>query len=143
MEDDQRVDDSGDRDGDVEASRGGCRWEDVLVGFYYVKPNYPGRSSHVSIYSPTFHTHTYMSFPTCSSLDHTRCGIRVERVMLIEKGKICNAGFVVPPAHRQYGYGMTLGKSYLHYAPALGYKASVFNLVYATNTGSLRCVRPS
>lgn len=31
-----------------------------------------------------------------------------------------------------------LGKSYLHYAPSLGYKASVFNLVYANNTGSLR-----
>ncbi|KAH9956497.1 hypothetical protein BC827DRAFT_1139398 [Russula dissimulans] len=89
--------DGRDRGGDVEASRGGRSWEDVLVGFYYVKPNYPGRSSH-----------------------------------------ICNAGFVVPPAHRQYGYGMTLGKSYLHYAPALGYRASVFNLVYATNTGSLR-----
>jgi len=91
------VDDGGNRGGDVEASRGGRSWEDVLVGFYYVKPNYPGRSSH-----------------------------------------ICNAGFVVPPAHRQHGYGMTLGNSYLHYAPALGYKASVFNLVYATNTGSLR-----
>lgn len=33
-----------------------------------------------------------------------------------------------------------MGKSYLHYGPALGYKASVFNLVYANNTGSLRCV---
>jgi len=71
--------------------------EDALVGFYYVKPNYPGRSSH-----------------------------------------ICNAGFIVPPAHREFGYGTILGKSYLHYGPALGYKASVFNLVYANNTGSLR-----
>lgn len=25
-------------------------WEDALVGFYYVKPNYPGRSSHVSFF---------------------------------------------------------------------------------------------
>ena len=32
----------------LEASRAGRRWEDALVGFYYVKPNYPGRSSHVS-----------------------------------------------------------------------------------------------
>ncbi len=61
-------------------------------------------------------------------------------MVLIEKGKICNAGFMIPPNHRQFGYGMTLAKSYLHYAPLLGYKASVFNLVYATNTGSLRCV---
>jgi hypothetical protein len=34
----------------VEAARAGRRWEDVLVGFYYIKPNYPGRSSHVSDY---------------------------------------------------------------------------------------------
>ncbi|KAI0294418.1 hypothetical protein BC826DRAFT_897890, partial [Russula brevipes] len=87
----------GEEDWDLEASRGGRSWEDALVGFYYVKPNYPGRSSH-----------------------------------------ICNAGFLIPPAHRQFGYGMALGKSYLHYGPLLGYKASVFNLVYANNTGSLR-----
>jgi hypothetical protein len=34
--------------GDVEVARAGRSWEDSLVGFYYVKPNYPGRSSHVS-----------------------------------------------------------------------------------------------
>jgi len=45
---------------------------------------------------------------------------------------------MIPPPHRQFGYGMTLGKSYLYYGPLLGYKASVFNLVYANNTGSLR-----
>ena len=55
--------------------------------------------------------------------------------------QICNAGFIIPPAHRKFGYGKTLGKSYLHYGPSLGYKASVFNLVYANNTGSLRYVR--
>jgi hypothetical protein len=48
---------------------------------------------------------------------------------------------VIPPAYRRLGYGMTLAKSYLHYGPLLGYKASVFNLVYANNTGSLRYVR--
>jgi hypothetical protein len=34
----------------LENSRGGRSWEDALVGFYYVKPNYPGRSSHVSVF---------------------------------------------------------------------------------------------
>ncbi|KAI0302382.1 hypothetical protein B0F90DRAFT_1627345 [Multifurca ochricompacta] len=82
---------------DLETARAGRSWKDTLVGFYYVKPNYPGRSSH-----------------------------------------ICNAGFVIPPHYRQFGYGKILGKSYLHYGPSLGYKASVFNLVYTTNTGSLR-----
>jgi len=33
--------------------RGGRSWEDALVGFYYVKPNYPGRSSHVSVFPST------------------------------------------------------------------------------------------
>lgn len=33
----------------VEAARAGRSWEDALVGFYYVKPNYPGRSSHVRV----------------------------------------------------------------------------------------------
>jgi len=64
---------------------------------YYVKPNYPGRSSHC-----------------------------------------CNAGFVVSPAHRGSGYGYILGKSYLHFAPKLGYLASVFNLVYVNNVASVK-----
>lgn len=38
----------------LEISRGGRSWEDALVGFYYVKPNYPGRSSHVSVFRPLF-----------------------------------------------------------------------------------------
>ena len=41
-------DGGGDSDG-VEAVRAGRSWEDALVGFYYVKPNYPGRSSHVRV----------------------------------------------------------------------------------------------
>lgn len=36
--------------GEVETLRAGRSWKDVLVGFYYIKPNYPGRSSHVSDY---------------------------------------------------------------------------------------------
>jgi hypothetical protein len=55
---DDAADVVGDGDGDLEvegleASRGGRSWEDALVGFYYVKPNYPGRSSHVSGLSST------------------------------------------------------------------------------------------
>lgn len=96
-DDDDQSRSGSDADADVEAARAGRSWEDALVGFYYVKPNYPGRSSH-----------------------------------------ICNAGFVIPPPHRQSGYGKTLGRSFLHYGPSLGYKASVFNLVYTNNTGSTR-----
>ncbi|WFD44565.1 hypothetical protein MPSI1_003233 [Malassezia psittaci] len=73
------------------------QWPAQLGGFYYVKPNYPGRSSH-----------------------------------------ICNAGFIVPKQSRGLGLGGLLGRSYLIYAPAFGYEASVFNLVYETNQASAK-----
>ncbi|KIY69473.1 hypothetical protein CYLTODRAFT_488874 [Cylindrobasidium torrendii FP15055 ss-10] len=100
----------------------GRSWEESVIGFYYVrlssgssvlrittgyssarsdgdgvKPNYPGRSSH-----------------------------------------ICNAGFVVPRTQQGHGYGRVLARSYLHYAPKLGYQASVFNLVYVNNIASVK-----
>ncbi|EUC62523.1 GNAT family acetyltransferase, putative [Rhizoctonia solani AG-3 Rhs1AP] len=78
----------------LERVRAGRSWDECIVG--YVKPNYPGRSSH-----------------------------------------ICNAGFVVRTCFRRLGLGKLLGQSYVQNAPQLGYKASVFNLVYANNTGSL------
>lgn len=68
-----------------------------VAGFYYIKPNYPGRSSH-----------------------------------------LCNAGFVVPPAGRGLGLGGVLGRSFLHFGPAAGYKGSVFNLVYVNNMASVK-----
>lgn len=45
---------------------------------------------------------------------------------------------MVPPSQRGSGYGRILAKSYLYYAPALGYKASVFNLVYNNNVASVK-----
>ncbi|KAJ7209735.1 hypothetical protein GGX14DRAFT_551229 [Mycena pura] len=81
----------------MEEARQNRSWEECVAGYYYVKPNYPGRSSH-----------------------------------------ICNGGFVVPPVHRGNGYGSALAKSFVHYAPKLGYRASVFNLVYANNEASVK-----
>lgn len=54
--------------------------------------------------------------------------------------QICNAGFLVPFASRGKGLSMALARSYLHYAPRLGYQASVFNLVYVNNLASVRYV---
>jgi len=82
---------------EIEQERAGRTWDDCIAGYYYIKPNYPGRSSH-----------------------------------------ICNAGFVVPPQHRGKGHGKLLAQSYLHYAPRLGYQASVFNLVYVNNAASIK-----
>ncbi|KIM40288.1 hypothetical protein M413DRAFT_176172 [Hebeloma cylindrosporum] len=81
----------------IETEKAGRTWNECIAGYYYIKPNYPGRSSH-----------------------------------------ICNAGFVVPPAHRGSGFGALLAKSYVHYAPLLGYQASVFNLVYVNNIASVK-----
>ncbi|BGP67363.1 hypothetical protein NBRC10513v2_000681 [Rhodotorula toruloides] len=51
---------------------------------------------------------------------------------------LCNGGFVVPTVHRGLRVGSTLGRSYLHYAPLLGYRGSVFNLVYVSNVASVK-----
>ncbi|KAK8864491.1 hypothetical protein IAR55_001741 [Kwoniella newhampshirensis] len=79
---------------DLESARGSRTWEECVAGCYYIKPNYPGRSSH-------------------------------------------NAGFLVPPTVRGQKLGLNLGRSYLQYAPKLGYRGSVFNLVYDNNGASL------
>ncbi|CRG84586.1 L-azetidine-2-carboxylic acid acetyltransferase [Talaromyces islandicus] len=72
-------------------------WEKVCLGTFYIKPNYPGRCSHV-----------------------------------------CNAGFLTCTAARGQGAGTVMGKAYLEYAPKLGYKYSVFNLVFANNLASIK-----
>jgi RimJ/RimL family protein N-acetyltransferase len=81
----------------IQDAMGGRSIEEALAGCYYIKPNYPGRSSHN-----------------------------------------CNAGFLVPPVQRGKKIGGALAESFLYYAPALGYRSSVFNLVYENNVASLR-----
>lgn len=75
----------------------GQDWSKECLGTFYIKPNYPGRSSH-----------------------------------------ICNAGFIVTDASRNRGVGRLMGETYLDWAPKLGYKYSVFNLVYETNVASCK-----
>jgi hypothetical protein len=70
---------------------------DTYAFTYYIKPNYPGRSSH-----------------------------------------LCNGGFMVPSTSRNLGMGRIAARSFLFYAPACGYRGSVFNLVYVTNEASVR-----
>ncbi|SCU79848.1 LAFA_0B05996g1_1 [Lachancea sp. 'fantastica'] len=48
----------------------------------------------------------------------------------------CNAGFLVNTCQRGQKIGFRLGQLYLKWAPLLGYKYSVFNLVFITNPGS-------
>jgi hypothetical protein len=70
----------------------------------------------------------------------TRTPARASDMLMIVVNKICNAGFVVPPSQRSRKYGTVLARSFLHYAPKLGYEASVFNLVYVNNMASIRYV---
>jgi len=59
-------------------------------------------------------------------------------VLGLMDGQICNGGFFTSHRHRGKGFASILARSYLHYAPKLGYKASVFNLVYVNNQASVR-----
>ncbi|CAD6625930.1 BAH_G0028460.mRNA.1.CDS.1 [Saccharomyces cerevisiae] len=70
-------------------------WHSVLLGTFYIKPNYAPRCSHN-----------------------------------------CNAGFLVNGAHRGQKVGYRLAQVYLNWAPLLGYKYSIFNLVFVTNQAS-------
>ncbi|BFZ64282.1 hypothetical protein YB2330_005425 [Saitoella coloradoensis] len=72
-------------------------WAANVLGTFYIKPNYPGRCSHV-----------------------------------------CNAGFLVPHAGRGMGNAHVLAAAFEHYAPKLGYRQSIFNLVFETNVASLK-----
>ncbi|CAI4044229.1 hypothetical protein SUVZ_01G0830 [Saccharomyces uvarum] len=70
-------------------------WYLVLLGTFYIKPNYAPRCSHN-----------------------------------------CNAGFLVNSYHRGQKIGYRLAQVYLNWAPLLGYKYSIFNLVFVTNQAS-------
>ncbi|KAG1505894.1 hypothetical protein G6F52_012042 [Rhizopus delemar] len=71
-------------------------FNEKIMGMFYIKPNYPGRSSH-----------------------------------------ICNGGFFVMEHFRGIGVGIAMGEAFKILVPAIGYKASVFNLVYETNIASV------
>ncbi len=63
-----------------------------VVGAYYLKPNFPGRASHIA-----------------------------------------NAGYVVDASHRGRGVGRLLVEDSIRRAPAAGFDAIMFNLVFESN----------
>ncbi|KAF9103523.1 hypothetical protein BGX27_010544 [Mortierella sp. AM989] len=85
---------------DVELRKDINDWMKDLLGFFYIKPNFPGRCSH-----------------------------------------ICNGGFIVNSSQRGLGIGSILGKSFLKVVPVIGYKASMFNLVFVSNVASIKLWR--
>lgn len=46
--------------------------------------------------------------------------------------------FLVPGAVRGQGSGRYLAQAFLHFAPELGYRSSLFNLVFSCNIASIR-----
>ncbi|KAG0211774.1 hypothetical protein BGX33_004089 [Mortierella sp. NVP41] len=54
---------------------------------------------------------------------------------------ICNGGFMVNPRHRGLGIGGIMGKAFLKVVPVIGYKASMFNLVFESNVASIKLWR--
>lgn len=71
-----------------------------FLGAFYIKPNFPGRCSH-----------------------------------------ICNSGFLVAETERSRGVGRSLATAMERLAPALGYRAAFFNLVFVDNPTSIRLWR--
>jgi GNAT superfamily N-acetyltransferase len=71
-----------------------------ILGCFYVKPNFPGRCSHV-----------------------------------------CNGGFITNKKYRGCGIGAFMGEHFKRLAKDLGYRASLFNLVFASNTPSVKLWR--
>ncbi|KAF9952587.1 hypothetical protein BGZ72_006096 [Mortierella alpina] len=80
---------------DVQARAEAEEWTKDLLGYFYVKPNFP----------------------------------------------ICNGGFIVNPIHRGLGIGGILGKAFLRVVPIIGYRASMFNLVFVSNVASIKLWR--
>ncbi|MEM6713655.1 MAG: GNAT family N-acetyltransferase [Cyanobacteria bacterium P01_D01_bin.6] len=68
-----------------------------IVGAFYLKPNFPGRCSHIA-----------------------------------------NAGFIVVPELQGQGLGRWMGETMLQLARDRGYRAVMYNLVFATNVPSLQ-----
>ncbi len=73
-----------------------------VLGCFYVKPNFPGRCSHV-----------------------------------------CNGGFITNPKYRNKGIGTFMADNFKRLAKDLGYRASLFNLVFANNLASVSTWRKS
>ncbi|KAJ5495841.1 N-acetyltransferase MPR1 [Penicillium diatomitis] len=102
--------------------REGRNWEKVCLGTFYIKPNYPEGVQNAEPRQFAL----VSGGGTTGSITVRRCS------------HICNAGFLTTTAARGKGVGQQMGEAYLHFAPQLGYKYSVFNLVFANNPASIR-----
>ena len=112
----------------LEAARGKRQWVDCLVGAYYVSLT-SGRGVVLRL---------HRSNPTILVAHLTYVARKQPCPFADLNPQNCNGGFLVLPSGRGKGYGKLLGRSYLRFAPALGYRGSVFNLVYVNNVASVK-----
>jgi RimJ/RimL family protein N-acetyltransferase len=96
-----------------EMARRGCDWERECLGSFYIKPNYPGRSSHVC----------NGGFLVTDASRNRGVGRLMGETYLDWAPKLVMNAFIV---------------SISWYLPTQGYTYSVFNLVYETNLASCR-----
>ncbi|KAI8831388.1 hypothetical protein BC829DRAFT_409642 [Chytridium lagenaria] len=80
------------------------------LGCFYIKPNFPGRCSHIC------------NGGFLTMLDHRN------------KGKFTQLKQRPDPTKK--GVGKVMAKAFVILAPAVGYRASMFNLVFERNVGS-------
>ena len=54
---------------------------------------------------------------------------------------MCNGGFITNPKFRGFGIGSFMGENFKLLAKDLGYRSSLFNLVFANNEASVKLWR--
>lgn len=108
-----------------EGLREGRKWEDVCLGTFYIKPNYPGE-----FISDSF-LYASRSSQYMSRLQSERMHVHyVLTSMLGRCSHICNAGFMTTNAARGKGVGQVMGETYLEFAPQLVNYSSHYDVVY-------------
>ncbi|ODV86912.1 hypothetical protein CANARDRAFT_6482 [[Candida] arabinofermentans NRRL YB-2248] len=82
-------------------------------------------------------THTLQSIKQLDNFDDLFLGcFYIKPNYLGRSSHNCNGAFLVNNQARGKSVGSKLGECYLYYAPKLGFRYSVFNLVYETNVAS-------
>ena len=110
--------------------------EDAIGGCYYVYvPSVRlTRLTADQAESPTTRAAQAMYVQRCSLSNVPAPSMPAVSAPLKLTAQLCNAGFLVPPAQRGKKIGSALAKSFLEYGPRLGYRGSVFNLVYKSES---------
>lgn len=99
-----------------------------LAASYYIKPNYPSRSSHIcngGFVVPESSRGVGIGGIAGGYFDNFNSALRLRQ-------RASPSLFLCPSS------SLLAGKSFLYYAPRCGYRASIFNLVYETNQASVK-----